>query len=443
MLQPEKQKTPLAAGEEIQERLYAAIVKKMLEKKISRRKFLMASAVMGTAGVAAVDKLILHGRGRDYLHKLLNDQEFQKKLLQSLESGEFFAEDLPQLLEQDRVTASIELGERVNTEEPWMQEIFENFEVRQLINSGEYTGRHIFIADLDSVDILQAQTYGESTLNGSETADVAATMNRNHPFAVLPHSQMRDTYHYATDSDFEYHQLTPLKYAQYQTPDGTIITYDEEGKNYRGGALVLNGSQLEVVDVADLHNYEVGKNNCRALRVVNYTIRSEQKEEDLAQISGTDTLSLMDANSPSYPSFVVTFSAADGTKKSKLISIYTHFDPNSSTPSQEEWPKTRQLDLKHMTELCDQIQMEEGFTRYDLAVTDDDEYGAVMVSEVRSSEEVKAWNDRGIINLPTDPSVRQSSTLDLENGQPWGRTLWVTPFTQFSLPLISLVAKKS
>ncbi len=399
----------------------------LTNSKLTRRTFLTATTA---TAAAAVDQFFLHGLGRYYLEQLATNHEFRHKLEEAAKSGELFSEDLPRLVQEvvGSKNYAVELGEKVNLTEPWMEQALRSYEVRKILKNKQASDQLLLIADLGKVDIIQAVEKQPGSVPGAHVTDLELTAQRHPNIAILPRTQMSADIFDSTDGR-EYSQLQPLTWTTFQKPDGSIYEQlDKDGsRNPRGGAYVLIDDELRVIDSSDINKYQIGQTNCRAIQVCAYTVRSQQKEADLKAISEAETLSGLSPNSESYCSFVATFTTPDGQTQTRLISIYSHFDTNTGSVTGGEWPLLEQLSPANAAEICDQIMTEQGFSQYIIAIPDANEHSAILATDVISDKERK---DYGI-------STKVGYYRD---DRPFMRSLWAKPYMQPDVPLLFLAA---
>lgn len=397
--------------------------------KISRRTAI--KTLGGVGGATTIDHFLLRGRGRKYLWQFITNPDFRNKLVDSISTGELFEEDIPNLIE-DIVGApdySAELGETLNLNESWLDNTFDHYQVRQLLEDGQNNNHLVLIADINHTDLVTGTAPDQKP--NSQITDFPKTASQiDHDFVVLPQTQ-KSKADWLFD-DFDYSQLTPRMYSAYQTPEGVVEFFEDDGqKRNRGGALVLIDNQVQVVDTKEVDRYQVGT-NCQVIEVCAFCINSDNLEQDLEGVDTADTYSGVSPNQARYASLVATFSK-DGQPHTKIISIYNHHNEDNHKITGADWEDNSLLTVKQASELCQQISAEHNYDNFILAVPDSGELSALVSSETISDEQAQEFATQS--NFPIDDNEYQPNF-------PHNRTLWETPYTQPTIPKYFLAASK-
>jgi hypothetical protein len=278
-----------------------------------------------------------------------------------------------------------------------MDEVFEEVEIRQLIEEGRKIGRRVMVAELSQVTVKIGVPPKER--QDQPLTDFGATVKAtNEMFAVLPLSQKKST-RWELDSG-DYYQLTPVLYSAYQTSDGVVEFFensDSRLRKPRGGGLVLVDNKIIVVSREDIGEFVVGQ-NCQAIEVTGFTVNSETYEDDLQEIENTPTLSGLSPGLTNYASFVVTFSRGEITT-SHVISIYNHFNKENNTTSGSDWVRYK-LSVRHATEIAQQLVLEKKYDSFDLAVPDAGYFSAVIVADQIIDDESQLSRFRALWSHP-------------------------------------------
>ena len=289
----------------------------------------------------------------------------------------------------------------------------------------------MLIAELGQVDIIQAEVkdLNSSTLH---VTDFPATAQKHPNITILPQPQMIEKT-IATTDGHSYDQIEPLTWTVIEQSDGSIYEQLEQlpdrepSRNPRGGAYVLVGNELQVIDASEIDKFQVGQDDCRSIQTLAFTIRSDQKETDLKSLAETKTLSGLSPDSDTYCSFVVTFQTQDGETKTHVISIYNHFDEENGAQGGKPWPLLQQLDPINATEICDQIMAEQGYDQYIIAVPDANEYSSLVITDTITDQQRQDYK------IKTETGYYQDD-------QPFARTLWSQPYRQVKMPRFFLAA---
>jgi len=332
-----------------------AFLEKLSKVKLSRRQFVIGLGVPSAALVA--DQVLTKGKFLYYGIQFLTNPEFRDKL------SDLEMEDLEQLARtlRSEVPPNFELGEKIESNEEWLDDSFTAQEIRAIHNTESGETRSILVADVGHVEVIEAEL--DEIGPGLQAVNFSRTTETHGQFVTLPTNQQ--------SLDSRANSWVPRLYSSYQTESGVVEYKDAVTGNFnaRGGALVVVDNNPLIVDSSQLNQYHIGE-NCQAIEVIGFVIRSNHLEQDLNDMNDSGSLAATDmVNDPRYNSFLATFYNGNNVPHTMLISTYGGSNENTEI---SKWENDDRLTVARALDLFEQIREERGYTRFDMQVPDPD-----------------------------------------------------------------------